>query len=245
MAHDHGHAHHHAHGAEDRRSLAIALALVASLLVAELVAGVVAHSLALLADAGHMLADVLALTGALWAAQLATRPARGRWTFGLSRAEVLAAQANRITLLLVAVSIVYGAIRRLIDPVEVHGGIVLTVALAAIAINALAAAILMGGSKRSINMRAAFLHVATDMAAFAGTAVAGALILLTGWNRFDPLASLFVAALIFWSSAQLLRDSSRILLEVSPDEMAPRDVADAMLAVPHVAEVHDLHVWTV
>src|SRR3954447_5975310 len=131
MAHDHGHAHHHAHGAEDRRSLAIALALVASLLVAELAAGVVAHSLALLADAGHMLADVLALAGALWAAQLAKRPAGGRWAVGLSRAEVLAAQLNGLSLLLVGAWIVYGAIRRLIDPTDVRGGIVLGVALAA------------------------------------------------------------------------------------------------------------------
>jgi cobalt-zinc-cadmium efflux system protein len=243
MAHDHGH--HHAHGAEDRRSLAIALALVASLLVAELAAGFVAHSLALLADAGHMLADVLALAGALWAAQLARRPARGRWTFGLSRAEVLAAQANGITLLLVAVWIVYGAIRRLIDPVDVHGGIVLAVALAAIAVNALAAAILMGGSKRSINMRAAFLHVATDMAAFAGTAVAGALILLTGWNRFDPIASLFVAGLCLWGALSLLRESTRIFMEGSPEQIDPDAVGRAIAAHHGVVEAHDLHVWTV
>src|SRR5881392_318864 len=129
MAHDH---HGHAHGTDDRRSLAIALALVGALLVAEVVAGLVAGSLALLADAGHMLADVLALGGALWAAQLARRPAGGRWTFGLSRAEVLAAQANGVTLLLVGAWIVYGAIRRLVAPTEVRGGIVLVVALVAL-----------------------------------------------------------------------------------------------------------------
>jgi cobalt-zinc-cadmium efflux system protein len=127
----------------------------------------------------------------------------------------------------------------------VRGGLVVVVAAAGIAVNLAAAALLAGPSRGSLNVRGAFLHVTTDLAAFAGTAVAGALILVTGWNRFDPLASLAVAGLIFWSSAILLRESSRILLEVSPGELAPRDVAEAMLAVPGVVEVHDLHVWTV
>jgi cobalt-zinc-cadmium efflux system protein len=243
MGHDHSHG--HAHGADDRRALALALGLVASLLVAEVAAGIVARSLALLADAGHMLADVLALAGALWAAQLARRPARGRWTFGLSRAEVLAAQANGISLLLVGAWIVYGAIRRLVAPAEVRGGIVVTVALAAIAVNAVAALVLMGGSRRSLNMRAAFLHVATDMAAFAGTAVAGALVLATGWNRFDPIASLFVAGLCLWSAVSLLRESTRIFLEGSPGDIDPEAVGRAVVAHPGVVEAHDLHVWTV
>jgi cobalt-zinc-cadmium efflux system protein len=243
MAHDHHHG--HVHDMDDRRSLAIALGLVVALLVAELVAGLVASSLALLADAGHMLADVLALAGALWAAQLARRPASGRWTFGLSRAEVLAAQVNGLTLLLVGAWIVYGAIRRLVAPTEVHGGIVVVVALAAIAVNAGAAVALMGGRRHSLNVRAAFLHVATDMAAFAGTAVAGALILATGWNRFDPIASLLVAGLCFWSAASLLRESTRIFLEGSPGEIDPAEVGRAIVAEDGVVEVHDLHVWTV
>jgi cobalt-zinc-cadmium efflux system protein len=189
-----------------------------------------------------MLTDAAALGLALFAATVASRPPRGRWTFGFRRVEILAAQANGITLLLVGILIVYGAVRRLISPPEVRGGFVVVVALVGIAVSLAAGALLMRPSKRSLNIRGAFLHVATDLAAFAGTALAGALILLTGWDRFDPLASLAVSVLIFWSGALLLRDSTRILLEVAPDE--PAEVAEAMLAVPEVVEVHDLHVWT-
>jgi cobalt-zinc-cadmium efflux system protein len=243
VAGHHGHGHEHA-GA-DRRSLAAALALILALLAVEVVVGIVASSLALLADAGHMLTDAAALALALVAASVARRPPGGSWTFGFRRVEILAALANGITLALVGIWIVYAAIRRLVDPPEVRGGLVLVVALAGVAVNLAAALLLAAPSRRSLNVRGAFLHVTTDLAAFAGTAVAGALILATGRDRFDPLASLVVAGLIFWSSALLLRDSSRILLEVSPDETAPRDVGAAMLEVPHVAEVHDLHVWTV
>src|SRR5206468_3490786 len=141
--------------------------------------------------------------------------------------------------------IVYEAVRRLITPSDVHGGLVLALAGVGIVVNIAAAVLLAGPSRKSLNVRGAFLHVTTDVAAFAGTAIAGALILATGWDRFDPLASLAVAGLIFWSSAVLLRESSRILLEISPGEMPPDEVAEAMLAVPDVVEVHDLHVWTV
>jgi cobalt-zinc-cadmium efflux system protein len=219
--------------------------LIVALLVGELVVGVLASSLALLADAGHMLTDAAALALALVAAGVAGRPPAGSWTFGFRRVEILAALANGITLALVGVWIVYEAITRLVSPPDVRGGLVLLLAAAGVAVNVAAAALLAGPSRHSLNVRAAFLHVTTDLAAFAGTALAGLLILLTGWDRFDPLASLAVAALIFWSSTILLRESSRILLEVSPDETAPSDVAEAMLAVPDVVEVHDLHVWTV
>ncbi len=192
------------------------------------------------------LAGALALiAGLLVAAGVATRPPGGRWTFGFRRVEILAALANGTTLALVGIWIVYAAVRRLVSPADVHGGLVLVLAGAGIAVNLAAAALLLRPSRESLNVRGAFLHVATDVAAFAGTAVAGALILVTGWDRFDPLASLAVAALIFWSSANLLRESSRILLDISPGEMPPEEVADAMLAVPDVVEVHDLHVWTV
>jgi cobalt-zinc-cadmium efflux system protein len=176
---------------------------------------------------------------------VARRPPGGSWTFGFRRVEILAALANGITLLLVGIWIVYAAVRRLVSPPDVHGGLVLVLAGAGIVVNIAAAGLLAAPSSRSLNIRGAFLHVTTDVAAFAGTAVAGALILLTGWDRFDPLASLAVAALIFWSSAVLLRESSRILLEISPGEMPPDEVAEAMLAVPDVVDVHDLHVWTV
>jgi cobalt-zinc-cadmium efflux system protein len=228
---------------DSSRALALALALIVGLLAAEAVFGVVAHSLALLADAGHLLTDAAALGLALAAATFAGRPARGRWTFGFRRLEILAAHINGITLVIVGVVIVYTAIRRLVDPPDVRGGIVLVVALAGVVVNLGAVALLREPSQESLNVRGAFLHVATDLAAFAGTALAGGLVLATGWDRFDPLASLVVAALIFWSSFSLLRDSTRILLEMSPDE--PRDVAAEMLAVPGVVEVHDLHLWTV
>jgi cobalt-zinc-cadmium efflux system protein len=238
MSHGHDHERESA-----RRPLAIALALILGLMTGEVVFAILAGSLALLADAGHMLTDAAALALALGAATIAGRPAKGRWTFGFRRLEILAAHVNGITLLVVGVVIVYTALRRLIDPPEVRGGLVLVVALAGIAVNLVATALLARPSRQSLNLRGAFLHVATDLAAFAGTAVAGALILAYGWYRADPVASLVVAALIFWSSWNLLRESTRILLDVAPSE--PNDVAEAMLAVPDVVEVHDLHVWTV
>jgi cobalt-zinc-cadmium efflux system protein len=211
----------------------------------EIAAGILAHSLALLSDAGHMLTDAAALAAALVAAALAARPARGRWTFGFGRAEILAAQGNGITLLLVAAWIVYTAIRRLVTPPAVHGGIVLALALAGVAVNLAATLVLAGADRSSLNVRAAFLHVATDLAAFVGTALAGALILVTGWDRFDPIAALLVAALMIRSSWSLLRESGRIFLEASPAGIDPDAVARALVADPEVVEVHDLHVWTV
>jgi cobalt-zinc-cadmium efflux system protein len=238
-------SHTHEHEAVARRSLAAALALIVGLLAAEVAVGILAGSLALLADAGHMLTDAAALALALVAATVAQRPPGGSWTFGFRRVEILAALANGITLALVGIWIVFAAVQRLVSPTDVHGGLVVALAGAGILVNLAAAALLAGPSRKSLNVRGAFLHVATDVAAFAGTAVAGVLILVTGWDRFDPLASLAVAALIFWSSAVLLRESSRILLDVSPGEMPPEYVAEAMLAVADVVEVHDLHVWTV
>src|SRR6266536_2253649 len=184
-----------------------------------------AGALALLADAGHMLTDAAALALALVAASFARRPPGGSWTFGFRRVEILATLANGITLALVGIWIVFEAVRRLISPTDVRGGLVIALAVAGILVNLGAAALLVGPSRKSLNVRGAFLHVTTDLAAFAGTAVAGALILVTGWNRFDPLASLAVAGLIFWSSAILLRESSRILLEISPGEMPPDELA--------------------
>ena len=238
-------SHDHPHGETGARRLALALALILALMVGEVVFGAIGGSLALLADAGHMLTDAAALALAVGAAAFAARPARGRWTFGFRRLEILAAHVNGITLLVVGVVIVYTALRRLVEPPDVRGGLVLAVALAGIAVNLVATVLLARPSRESLNVRGAFLHLATDLAAFAGTAVAGALILATGWDRFDPIAGLVVAALIFWSSWVLLRESTRILLEVSPVEAEPGEVADTMLALPGVVEVHDLHVWTV
>ena len=244
--HSHGSSHTHEHSrTNDRRAIAIALALILAFMVGEVAAGIAAGSLALLADAGHMLTDAAALAAALVASRLASRPARGPWTFGFGRAEILAAQANGITLLLLGAWIVYSAVRRLIDPPDVHGGIVLAVALVGIVVNLAATLVLARADRSSLNVQGAFLHIATDLAAFVGTAIAGALVLLTGWNRFDPIAGLLVATLMFRSSWTLIRESGRIFLEASPAGIDPDDVARALVDDPDVAEVHDLHVWTV
>ena len=245
-AHSHGSGHAHDHSrANDRRAIAIALGLIVAFMVGEVAAGIFAGSLALIADAGHMLTDAAALGAALVASRLATRPARGQWTFGFGRAEILAAQANGILLLLLGIWIVYSAVRRLVDPVEVDGGIVLVVALVGVAVNLAATLVLARADRSSLNVEGAFLHIATDLAAFIGTAVAGALILVTGWNQFDPIAGLLVAMLMFRSSWTLLRESGRIFLEAAPTGVDPDDVARALADDPDVEEVHDLHVWTV
>jgi len=243
-AHSHGHTHGHGRSA-DRRALAIALGLIVAFMIGEVAAGIAAGSLALLADAGHMLTDAAALAAAFVASRLADRPARGPWTFGFGRAEILAAQANGIALLVIGVWIVYSALRRLVDPPAVHAGVVVVVALVGIVVNLAATLVLSRADRSSLNVQGAFLHVATDLAAFVGTALAGALILLTGWNRFDPIAGLLVAALMMRSSWSLIRESGRIFLEASPAGIDPDDVARALAADPDVVEVHDLHVWTV
>ena len=241
----HGHSHSHSPQNGDRRALTGALVLIVLFMAGEVVFGLVANSLALLADAGHMLTDAAALGLAIFAASMAARPAHGRWTFGYKRVEVLAAQINGLTLLIIGVWIVYGAVRRLIEPDDVRGGIMLAVALVGILVNGLATLLLSRASRESINVRGAFVHVLNDLAAFVGTAVAGGLILATGWDRFDPIASLFVAALIGWSSWGLLRDSTQIFLESAPAEIDPDEVGREIAASGDVVEVHDLHIWTV
>ena len=242
MHHDHG---HDQRLATDRRALAVALALVASIMAGEIVAGLAGHSLALLADAGHMLTDAAALAFALVVSAMAARPAAGRWTFGYSRLEILAAQLNGLTLGLLALWIVWSAIHRLVDPRDVRGGLVLVVALAGALVSLAATFVLARASRESLNVRGAFLHVMTDAAAFGAAALAGGLILATGWNRLDPAASLLVAALMLWSSAQLLRESTAIFLERAPENADPEAIGHALVGESGVVEVHDLHVWTV
>jgi cobalt-zinc-cadmium efflux system protein len=239
------HMHVHADSRADRRILSLSLALLVVFMVAEVVLGIVASSLALLADAGHMLTDASALGLALFAAWAASLPARGRWTFGFARAEILAAQANGITLVIIGLLIVYSAIGRLISPPDVEAGIVTVVALAGIVVNVGVIALLSRAQRKSLNIRGAYLHIATDLAAFIGTAVAGVLILATGWDRFDPIASLFVAGLMFAASVTLLRESGRIFLEGAPSSAPPGDVGSAIAEHDGVVEAHDLHVWTV
>lgn len=241
-------AHTRSHGArleQDRRLLTVVFTLITALMIGEIIAGVLAGSIALLADAGHLASDALALLFALFAASFAARPARGRWTYGFHRLEILAAQANGLMLGLVGIWILYEAIDRLISPPEVKGGVVSVVALTGAGITLATTTLLSKAERESLNIRAVFLHVATDFAAFAGTALAGYLIYETGWDRFDPIASLLVAGLMFWASLGLLRETLRIFLEASPADIDPEVVGQAIMREPKVVEFHDLHVWTI
>jgi cobalt-zinc-cadmium efflux system protein len=239
-----GHAHGPSAGA-DRRLLLVAFGLIVGFMAVEVVVGLLASSLALIADAGHMLTDAAAIGLALVAMALAARPATGSYTFGLRRAEILSAQANGVTLLLLAVFFAVVAVRRLIAPPSVHGGAVLAVALAGVAVNLAATWVLSRADRRSLNVEGSFQHVLTDLYAFAGTAVAGLVVLLTGWDRADPIASLLVAALMVRAGAGLVRESGRIFLEASPRGIDPATVDEALRAADGVVDVHELHVWEV
>ena len=229
----------------DQGKLIIALALIVGLMVGEVAAGIVADSLALLSDAGHMLTDAAAIGMSLVALRLAQRPAAGVMTFGLKRAEILSAQVNGITLLVLAALIGVEAVRRLISPPEVEAGLVLVVALAGIVINLLATSTLARANRRSLNIEGSFQHLLTDLFAFIGTAIAAAVILLSDFQRADPIASLFVAALMLRSAYGLLRDSGRVFLEASPKGIDPQKIGRRLAEQPGVVEVHDLHLWEV
>jgi len=247
--------HHHDHRAgshsyapgtgSDRRYLLIALALLVAFMLGEVIAAVISGSLALLSDAGHMLADVGALAGALWAIRLAARPPSGAWTFGWKRAEILSAAVNGITLLVVSGIVAVEAITRLIHPPRVDGGLVVVVATVGIAVNITAAWMLARANRSSLNVQGAFRHVLTDLYGFIGTVIAGVIILATGFTRADAIASLLVVGLMLKAAAELLRDSGRILLEAAPKTMNLDDVRAHLLATEHVRGLHDLHAWTV
>jgi len=211
----------------------------------EVIAGILAHSLALLSDAAHMLTDAAAIALALLAVRLARRPAKGVLTFGLRRVEVLAGQANGVTLALLAILIVYEAVRRLISPPIVHPGLMLAVALAGAAANVAATWVLMGADRRSLAVEGSFQHVLTDLFAFAGTAIAAAVILASGFERADAIASLLVAALMGRSAYGLLATSTRMFLEAAPAGIDPDEIGLALASQPAIVEVHDLHVWEV
>ncbi|MEA2357352.1 MAG: cobalt-zinc-cadmium efflux system protein [Solirubrobacteraceae bacterium] len=245
----HGHDHHgHSHAPApdaDRRWLALALAIVVALLGVEVVVGLVADSLALLSDAAHVLTDAGAIAIALYAARLAARPPTGRFTFGFGRAEILSAQANGATLLVLAGVIVVEALRRLSHPPEVDGGFVLAVGLLGGCANVAAAAALGRAERRSLNVEGARAHILTDLYASLAAAAAGAVILATGFNRADAIASLVVAALMLRSGWALLREAGRVLLEAAPAGVDPEAIGNALAREPGVVEVHDLHVWEV
>src|SRR3954454_8091051 len=242
MGHDHAHVHA---GDADARRLGAAFALIVAFMLAEVVAGIVGHSLALLSDAGHMLTDAVDLGLALAALRLAERPPAGSFTYGMKRGEILSAQINGVTLLQVGALISYEGIRRLIDPPDVEGALVLIVALVGIGVNLLAARLLAGAERRSLNVEGAFRHVLTDLFAFIATAIAGAVILIWGLERADGIASLLIAALMLWAAYGLLRDSGRIFMEAAPPELDPEEIGRTLAAEDGVVEVHDLHVWEV
>ena len=245
-----GHSHEgHSHGVSqdtDLRYLAIALGLLVGFMVVEVVVGIIASSLALISDAGHMLTDAGAIALALVTMRLAQRPARGAMTYGLKRAEILSAQANGITLLLLSAWFVYEAIRRLISPAEVEGGLVLGIALLGIVVNLLASWVIGRANRQSLNVEGAFQHILTDLFAFIATAIAGAIIYFTGgYNRLDAIAALVVAALMLRAGYGLVRDSGRIFMEAAPEGLDPEEVGHAIASHPGVVNVHDLHVWEV
>jgi cobalt-zinc-cadmium efflux system protein len=243
----HGHAGHpHRVSADaDARKLAVALGLILGFMALEIAAGVIAHSLALLSDAGHMLTDAAAIGLSLVAARLAIRPAKGALTYGFKRVEILSAQANGVTLLILAALITYEAIRRLFNPPHVQAGLILVVALVGVGVNLAAIWTLAKANRQSMNVEGSFQHIVTDLYAFIGTAIAAAVILLTGFERADPLVSLLVAALMVRSGYGLVKASGRVFLEAAPKGLDPEKIGRALVHEPGVVEIHDLHVWEV
>lgn len=243
--HDHGHGHGRISAETDRRWLSYALVLITAFMAAEVVVGIAAHSLALLSDAAHMLTDAAAIALAMIAQRLAARPPTGGYTYGLRRAEILSAQANGITLLVLALWLTVEAVQRLIAPPEVAGAAVLFTALAGIAVNLLASWMIHQADRRSLNVEGAFQHILTDLFAFIATAVAGAVMLATGFDRADGIATLVVVALLLRAGIRLVAESWRIFLEAAPAAVDPAELGARLARHPAVVELHDLHVWQI
>ena len=244
-SHD-GHSHEgHEGGREDKRALAIVLGLTAAFLVVEVIGGLITGSLALLADAGHMLSDVFSLGLALFAVWLAGHPVTPNRSFGYKRAEILAALVNGVTLVAISILIFYEAYRRFQEPPEILGGPMLAVAVMGIVINIAGVLILSRSGGESLNVQGALRHVLADAAGSAGVIAAATVIVLTGWSYADPLISIFIGLLVLGSSWGLLRDSVNVLLEEAPRGIDAEEVGRAMVAVGGVREVHDLHIWTI
>ena len=229
----------------DRGKLGIALGLIVGFMAVEVTVGILASSLALLSDAAHMLTDATAIGLSLVAIRLAQRPAKGALTFGLKRTEILSAQFNGATLLVLGLLIIYEGIRRLITPPGVAGTAVLVVALVGIVVNLAASWTLSKANRESMNVEGAYQHILTDLIAFIITAIAGAVILITGFRRADGIASLVVAAVMLRAAYQLLKASGRVFLEAAPQGVDPDAIGRALVAEPGVSEVHDLHVWEI
>ena len=249
MGESHGHA-HAGHGTTaadtgtDRRALVISLALLVAFMVFEVGAAVASNSLVLLADAGHMLVDVGAIAGSLVAIHLAARPETHSHTFGMKRAEILAAAANAIALLIVSALVTWEAVVRLLHPSTVDGAVLVVVAGVGVAVNLVATMTMARANRRSLNIEGAYRHILTDLYGFAGTVIAGVVIILWGFDGADAIASLVVVLLMLKAAVELLRPSLRILLEATPEDMDLDEVREHLLELPEVESVHDLHAWT-
>ena len=231
--------------AESRRRLAIALGITATVMVAEVVGGWLAGSLALLADAGHMLADAAALGLALFVARVAQRPATPERSFGLLRLEILAALVNGALLIAIAIGIGVEAWHRLKAPATVNGPLLLVIAGVGLVANLVSLRILHHGHEHSLNQRGAYLHVLGDLLGSVGALAAGGIVVATGWVVADPLISVLITLLVLGSAWRLIKESTDILMEATPNHIALGDVHDRIASVPGVDSVHDLHVWTV
>jgi cobalt-zinc-cadmium efflux system protein len=245
----HHHGHHHAHldvrRAANRRRMLAALGINVVLLAATIVGGILADSLALLADGGHLASDVAAIGIALVAARLASLAPTGARTYGLQRSEILGALINGVALVVVSALIVFEAIARFSDPPDVGGVGVLAIGLVGLAGNAAATVVLLGGEREDLNLEGVLRHSFGDALSSLGVVVAGAIVLLTGWNAADPIASLLIAGLIAASSWRLLKEPLDVLMEAAPPGMDAREIGETLAADRDVVEVHDLHVWTV
>jgi cobalt-zinc-cadmium efflux system protein len=244
VAHAHEHPPETARG-ESRRALTITLALTASFTVVEVVGGLLTGSLALLADAGHMLSDNISLGVALFAAWLAGRPETPEKSFGYKRAEILAALANGVTLVAISIWIFAEAFSRLREPPEILGGLMLAIAALGLIVNVAGAVVLSRSAGESLNMQGALRHVIADALGSVGVMVAALIIILTGWRYADPLVSVAIGLLILASSWSLLRDSTNVLLEAAPRGIDVEEIGRKMVSAEGVEEVHDLHIWTI
>lgn len=244
VSHSHS-SHSHVRASESRRKLTMVLVLTSIYMIAEVIGGWLTGSLALLADAGHMLADVAALALALIAAWFGSRPATSNKTFGYYRLEILAALVNGVALIVISILILYEAYQRWSAPPVVQGSAVMLVASGGLAINLISAWILHGRHEIDLNMRGAWLHVLSDALGSLGAIVAGAVMWLYGWFAADPLFSALIGVLIVWSSWRLIRESTNVLLEGTPAHINLAAVEDSILQTDGVSNVHDLHVWTI
>lgn len=249
--HDHSHGHHHHHGhshnhSANKKALFISFILILSFMIVEVIGGLLTNSLALLADAGHMLSDAAALGLSFFALKLGERKSSKSKTFGYKRFEIIAAALNGLTLIVISLYIFYEAFQRFANPPEVQSMGMLTISIIGLLVNIVAAWILMRGDKDdNLNVRSAFLHVLGDMLGSVGAITAALLMIFFGWTLADPIASLIVAVLIIISGWRVTKESLHILMEGAPEQIIMEDVKMSLGKIPYVEEVHDLHIWSI